>query len=91
MVQKAIEIEDEKEQQALILMIANHMKKSFTNWNKDGVADEKIFKDMVDLSGGKLTIPENLKLREGSDKDFQTKNKKRTFHKNEPRKFTKKK
>jgi len=91
MVQKAIEIEDEKEQNALILMIANHMKKSFSSWNKEGVNDEKIFKDMVELSGGKLSIPENLKLRESNDKDFQTKNKKRTFHKNEPRKFTKKK
>jgi len=91
MVQKAIEIEDEKEQKALILMIANHMKKSFTNWNKDGVADDKIFKDIVDLSRGQLTIPENMKLRETHDKDYQTKSKKRTFHKNDNRKFTKKK
>jgi len=91
MVQKAIEMEDEKEQNALILMIANHMKKSFANWNKEGVADDKILKDIVELSRGKLTIPENLKLREAQDKDFQTMNKKRTFHKNDTRKFPKKK
>jgi len=91
MVKKAIEMEDEKEKNALILMIANHMKKSFSNWNKEGVADDKIFKDIVDLSRGELTIPENMKLRETHDKDFQTSNKKRTFHKNDTRKFTKKK
>lgn len=91
MVQKAIEIEDEKEQNALILMIANHMKKSFSNWNKEGVTDEKIFKDLIKLSDGKLSIPDNLRLRESNDKDFQIKNKKRTFHKNDSRKFTKKK
>ena len=90
MVQKAIEMEDEKEQSALILMIANHMKKSYSNWNKDGVGDQKIFKDIVDISGGKLTIPENMKLRETQDKDFQTKNKKKSFHKNDTRKFPKK-
>ncbi|RXQ96638.1 DUF4290 domain-containing protein [Ancylomarina salipaludis] len=91
MVKKAIEIEDEKEQSALILMIANHMKKSYANWNKEGVTDEKIFKDIVDLSKGKLNISANLKLRETHDKDFQTKTKKKTFHKNDNRKFTKKK
>ncbi len=95
MVQKAIEMEDEKEQSALILMIANHMKKSYSNWNKDGVGDQKIFKDIVDLSGGKLTIPENMRLREIHDKDFQTKTKtktkKKTFQKNDTRKFPKKK
>ncbi|MGZ2370139.1 DUF4290 domain-containing protein [Ancylomarina sp. YFZ004] len=91
MVKKAIEMEDEKEKNALILMIANHMKKSYSNWNKEGVADDKIFKDIVDLSKGELTIPENMKLRESQDKDFQTMNKKRTFHKNDTRKFIKKK
>ena len=91
MVQKAIELEDEKEKSALILMIANHMKKSYSNWNKDGVADQKIFKDIVDISGGKLTIPENMRLREIHDKDFQTKNKKKTFPKTDTRKFVKKK
>ncbi len=91
MVSKAIALEDEKEQSALILMIANHMKKSYSNWNKEGVSDDKIFKDIVDLSGGKLTIPENMRLRETHDKDYQTKNKKRVFHKNDTRKFVKKK
>ncbi len=91
MVQKAIELEDEKEQASLISMIANHMKKSYSNWNKDGVSDSKIFKDIVEISKGKLTIPENMRLKDTQDKDFPSKHKKKPFHKNEPRKFSKKK
>ncbi|MBI9056388.1 DUF4290 domain-containing protein [Labilibaculum sp. DW002] len=72
---KAIELEDQKEKDALILMIANHMKKSFLNWNKDSVPDEKIFKDLVEMSKGKLEIPENMRLREIREKDFIQKKK----------------
>ena len=77
LIKKAVEIDDEKEKDALILMIANHMKKSFINWNKDSVPDEKIFQDIIELSGGKLTIQEELKLKENRDKDFSQKNKPR--------------
>ncbi|MCT4602509.1 MAG: DUF4290 domain-containing protein [Marinifilum sp.] len=80
LIAKAIEIEEQKEKDALILMIANHMKKSFINWNKDSVPDEKIFQDIVELSNGKLIIPEELKLRETRDKDFSQKNKPRKKH-----------
>ncbi|RKE03692.1 DUF4290 domain-containing protein [Marinifilum flexuosum] len=80
LIAKAIEIEEQKEKDALILMIANHMKKSFINWNKDSVPDDKIFQDIVELSEGQLTIPEELKLREARDKDFSQKNKPRKKH-----------
>ncbi|RUT79439.1 DUF4290 domain-containing protein [Ancylomarina longa] len=91
LLEKAIEIEEQKEKDALIQMIANHMKKSYATWNKDSVPDEKIFKDIVELSKGKLQIPEELKLRESREKDYSQKNKKRKPSRPDNRKFSKSK
>jgi hypothetical protein len=41
---------------ALVLVIANHMKKSYLSWNKDTVADEVIFGHLSELSDGKLNL-----------------------------------
>ena len=41
---------------ALVLVIANHMKKSYLSWNKDTVTDEIIFQHLLELSGGKLNL-----------------------------------
>lgn len=48
---------------ALVYTIANHMKKSFLNWNKDTVDDAVIFQHLYELSDGKI----NLK---GSEEDL---------------------
>ncbi len=90
---KAIELENPDEKNALILMIANHMKKSFLNWNKDSVPDEKIFKDLREMSKGELEIPANMRLREIRDKDFVQRKKPirktpRTDNRNDNRKQT---
>lgn len=41
---------------ALVLVIANHMKKCYLSWNKDTVTDEVIFEHLLELSGGKLNL-----------------------------------
>jgi hypothetical protein len=41
---------------ALVLVIANHMKKSYLSWNKDTVTDEIIFQHLFELSGGKIDL-----------------------------------
>jgi len=41
---------------ALKFTIANHMKKSYLNWNKDTVKDETIFEHLYELSGGKINL-----------------------------------
>lgn len=90
LIEKAIQLEEQKEQEALILMIANHMKKSFLAWNKDSVPDEKIFKDIIELSKGKLAIPADFKLRENIEKDLSQKVvKKKKINRPEHRKFNK--
>ncbi|MCB0457074.1 MAG: DUF4290 domain-containing protein [Flavobacteriaceae bacterium] len=42
--------------EGLIMTIANHMKKSFLNWNKDTVEDDVIFEHLYELSGGKINL-----------------------------------
>ena len=48
--------EDGDKKDGLILTIANHMKKSFLNWNKDTVEDDVIFEHLFELSGGKINL-----------------------------------
>ncbi|RNL92292.1 DUF4290 domain-containing protein [Sinomicrobium pectinilyticum] len=42
--------------EGLKFTIANHMKKSFLNWNKDTVEDEVIFEHLYELSDGKINL-----------------------------------
>lgn len=48
--------EDGPKKEGLILTIANHMKKSYLNWNKDTVDDKVIFDHLYDLSNGKIDL-----------------------------------
>jgi hypothetical protein len=41
---------------ALVKVIANHMKKSYLSWNKDTVKDDVIFEHSIELSEGKLNL-----------------------------------
>lgn len=45
-----------------IIMLANHMKKSYVTWNKDVVYDDIIFRDIDILSKGRIKIAEGTKL-----------------------------
>jgi hypothetical protein len=42
---------------ALVKVIANHMKKSYLSWNKDTVKDDVIFEHLYELSDGKFDLP----------------------------------
>lgn len=48
--------DDGEMKDALIIVIANHMKKSFLSWNKDTVEDIVIFQHLFELSGGKINL-----------------------------------
>ena len=76
MVDAAIKWEEGELKDALVFNIANHMKKSFLNWNKDTVDDKVIFDHLNELSDGKLEVnPELLPLTETSSLlKFKTKN-----------------
>lgn len=59
MIDVANEWEEGEKKEALILTIANHMKKSYLNWNKDTVEDDVIFDHLFELSGGKINLKES--------------------------------
>lgn len=59
---KAREYEEGEEKQALILAIANQMKKSYLKWNRESVNDATIAKHLSELSDGKLVLPEDAQL-----------------------------
>lgn len=68
MIQKANELEAGEERDYLIKLLANQMKKSYLTWNKETVDDRKIFKDLDELSGGKIVLDEETyKLTESKD------------------------
>ncbi len=64
LIHKAAEFEEGEEKNKLIMLILNHMKKSYLNWNRNQVNDGLIFDNMKELSVGKIEIPDDLKLTE---------------------------
>lgn len=56
MIDVANKWEDGEMKNALIMVIANHMKKSYLSWNKDTVTDEVIFEHLLELSGGTINL-----------------------------------
>lgn len=68
MIDVALKWEDGDMKNALIMVIANHMKKSYLSWNKDTVKDEVIFEHLYELSGGKINLqPGDEELSNATD------------------------
>lgn len=68
MIRKATELQPGMEKDQLVRLLANQMKKSFLTWNKESVDDRKIFKDLDELSSGKIVLSEEEhKLAESRD------------------------
>ncbi|MGY0407008.1 MAG: DUF4290 domain-containing protein [Polaribacter sp.] len=56
MIDVALPWEEGEKKEALVYIIANHMKKCYLNWNKDTVDDAVIFNHLFDLSDGKFDL-----------------------------------
>ena len=62
---RAAEMDAGEERDALIMLLANHMKKIMLALNPEGVEDAKIFKDLKILSRGAISLdPETVSLLE---------------------------
>ena len=59
MIDVAVKWEDGDKKDALVMTIANHMKKSFLSWNKDTVEDQVIFNHLFELSDGALNLKDS--------------------------------
>lgn len=66
-IKKAKVLKDGPEKDELTRLIANHLKKSYINWNKDSITDDVIFKNLTDLSDGELKIDETVALSSHSE------------------------
>lgn len=63
MISRAVLMEPGEEKDALIMLLANHMKKLMMAFNQDNVEDSRIFKDMAAMSHGEIILtPENHRL-----------------------------
>ena len=61
--------EDGEEKTAMIRTLAVYMRQQYLIWNKDTVSEETIFKDIEELSGGKLVVPSHIHLESISSKE----------------------
>ncbi len=86
---------------ALVKVIANHMKKSYLSWNKDTVTDVVIFEHLYELSEGKLDMLQSSEElvtttdlmrtnKKMSNKNMPTSNLKIKINKNVKKPFIKK-
>jgi hypothetical protein len=65
MIAKAKDMEDGDMRNAFVEAIANQMKRSYVNWNKDSVSDDVITEQLGLLSKGELKLRENFRLQAG--------------------------
>ncbi|MCM1021585.1 MAG: DUF4290 domain-containing protein [Muribaculum sp.] len=78
MIGRAVDMPEGPERDALILLLANHMKKLMLSINPEGVDDTKVFNDLATYSHGVIRLsPENCKLHEFKAEIPQTPSKKR--------------
>jgi len=77
MIQKALSWEPGEMREALIIVIANHMKKSYLSWNKETVTDEVIFEHLFELSNGAIDLAKSTENLSNSS-DLIRVNKKQT-------------
>ena len=87
MVKSASELSEGEDKEKLVKHIANLLKTSYLQWNRDSVNDSLIIKQLEELSAGKLTISAD-KLRDTSDIVRTFKKKKsnnKNYSKNKPR------
>lgn len=66
-IEKAIQFEDGPEKEAIVKLIANHLKKSYLTWNRESVDDDLITKHLAELSQGKLELGEDEQLNTTND------------------------
>lgn len=62
LIERAIAEENTEIKAVMVKDIANFMKMAYVQWNKDNVSDEVIIKNLKELSGGALTLDENINL-----------------------------
>lgn len=89
-IEKAKDFEEGPEKVALIHAIANHLKKSYLNWNRESVDDDQIFEHLKTLSKGDLKLDDELRLSSTNEILSRNKKKKPTNVKQQGKSYMKK-
>lgn len=71
-----------EEQEALIELLANQLKKSYVKWNKESVNDDVILSDFVELAEKDINFNEDIKLVEAREIMSKPSKKKKITRKN---------
>ena len=66
-IEAAKKYEEGPEKKELTRLIANHLKKSYVNWNKDSVTDDVIFKQFKEMTNNELSIDETSALTHANE------------------------
>jgi hypothetical protein len=61
-IKKAADYPEGPEKDALVKIIANHLKKSYLTWNRNSVDDRLILENLEELSSKKINVDDNLQL-----------------------------
>ncbi|MFT5280210.1 MAG: hypothetical protein ACI9P8_001850 [Bacteroidia bacterium] len=67
MIKKVAAEENEEERIKMGEALANVMKRSYLNWNRDSVEDRVIKKDLREMSGGSIVVPVEVELMHAKD------------------------
>ncbi len=63
MIEKALSMDDEEKKYGYLEAIGSYMKLAYKTWNREHyVSDELIKEDLLAMTGGKITLPENFSL-----------------------------
>ncbi len=64
MIRAVAEMPEGEEKSALSQQIAHTMKRQYLQWNRDSVDDDLIREQLNELSGGRITLPEDFQFRD---------------------------
>jgi hypothetical protein len=68
LIEEAIMMDDPEKKHLLIWVTANHMKRLYLTWNNEQmIQDEQIFKDMEEISEGRLQVNREMKLTDARE------------------------
>ncbi|MCF8278150.1 MAG: DUF4290 domain-containing protein [Flavobacteriales bacterium] len=67
MIKTVADVEDEQERLKMGVGVANILKRAYLNWNRDSVENRVIIKNLRDMSGGKINLPDDTELAHSRD------------------------
>lgn len=86
LVKKAVGMPQGDERDYMIALIANQLKKDYIEFNHDSVPQDVLNKQLEELSGGKLSLPEGIELADYPDTPAQNAGNNRKYYKKKKKK-----